>query len=794
MVMSVLSRKLCRTIINTRGQFLAVVAVVMVGICVYISMSTAYYNMSRSQEIFYEATNFADYYFQVVRAPGQIVKQIESIPGVTRVTGRIQKDVPLLKEGQQRATARLISYPLPMDNEVNRLDLQQGRLFEKYPQSGGIEILADPQFVKANNLSYGSMADIVAEGKKVPLTLVGSAISPEFIINMKDAATLMPDPKTFGIIMLPQNQAEQILNLSEQINQVVLNLAPGADEKSVVEKVKAVLEPYGNLASYPRKNQLSHTVLQGELNNLQALARFMPAIFLGVAAAIQFIMLGRMLKAQRLQIGVMKALGYGSGQIMLHYTCYSLAVAFAGALLGTLTGVLLASVLSQVYTQYFNLPETIGSLNLKAILYGFILSLGVSLLAGLSAARAVISINPAESMRPEPPKGKGKIFLEDWAWLWNRLGATWKMSIRSLGRKWGRFAITLLGVVFAVALLVLSLFSNDSVNYLINKHFYQEQHYDLLVRFGTPVKEAELLNLSRLEGVIKTEAIFEIPVKLHFKGRSEDDSLQGLPAGLTLKELTDDTGKPLHLPEEGILISRRAADKLGAETGDVVEAETLLSLGPSHQVGLKVMGANRQLVGSSSYISIEQANLILRERGLVTGAMLKVDPGRITLLEEELNEMTNVSSISSLRKELNNLNQNLDSMIYSMSVMVAFAVLLGFALVYNSSVISFAERKRELASLRVIGFTSGEVSGLLLKETLLQSILGVILGLPFGRLMTGWYIKAVSTDLFTLPVIVSPQTYFFSAMGGIFFIALAHLFAVRGIKKLDLSEVLKNRD
>ncbi|ACV63638.1 protein of unknown function DUF214 [Desulfofarcimen acetoxidans DSM 771] len=792
--MSVLSRKLCRTIINTRGQFLAVVAVVMVGICVYISMSTAYYNMSRSQEIFYEATNFADYYFQVVRAPGQIVKQIESIPGVTRVTGRIQKDVPLLKEGQQRATARLISYPLPMDNEVNRLDLQQGRLFEKYPQSGGIEILADPQFVKANNLSYGSMVDIVAEGKKVPLTLVGSAISPEFIINMKDAATLMPDPKTFGIIMLPQNQAEQILNLSEQINQVVLNLAPGADEKSVVEKVKAVLEPYGNLASYPRKNQLSHTVLQGELNNLQALARFMPAIFLGVAAAIQFIMLGRMLKAQRLQIGVMKALGYGSGQIMLHYTCYSLAVAFAGALLGTLTGVLLASVLSQVYTQYFNLPETIGSLNLKAILYGFILSLGVSLLAGLSAARAVISINPAESMRPEPPKGKGKIFLEDWAWLWNRLGATWKMSIRSLGRKWGRFAITLLGVVFAVALLVLSLFSNDSVNYLINKHFYQEQHYDLLVRFGTPVKEAELLNLSRLEGVIKTEAIFEIPVKLHFKGRSEDDSLQGLPAGLTLKELTDDTGKPLHLPEEGILISRRAADKLGAETGDVVEAETLLSLGPSHRVGLKVMGANRQLVGSASYISIEQANLILRERGLVTGAMLKVDPGRITLLEEELNEMTNVSSISSLRKELNNLNQNLDSMIYSMSVMVAFAVLLGFALVYNSSVISFAERKRELASLRVIGFTSGEVSGLLLKETLLQSILGVILGLPFGRLMTGWYIKAVSTDLFTLPVIVSPQTYFFSAMGGIFFIALAHLFAVRGIKKLDLSEVLKNRD
>ena len=792
--MSVLTRKLWRTIRNTKGQFLAVVAVVMVGICVYISMSTAYFNMSRSQDLFYEETNFADYYFHIIKAPQQITKQIESIPGVTRATGRIQKDVPVLKEDHQRATARLISYPLPMENEVNRLHLLQGRLFEKYPQSGGIEILTDPQFAKANSLSNNGTVNIVAEGKQVPLTVVGTATSPEFIINMKDAATLMPDPKTFGIVMLPQNQAEQILNLSGQVNQVVVTLAPGVDEKKVAEQVETLLEPYGNLGNYPRKNQLSHTVLQGELNNLRALSRFMPAIFLGVAAAIQFVMLGRMLKAQRLQIGVMKALGYSSWQIMLHYTGYSLAVALCGALLGTLTGIWLASVLSQVYTMFFNLPETIGAINIKAILYGFILSSGVSLTAGLTAAWGVVTINPAESMRPEPPKGTGKMFLEHWVWLWGRLDATWKMSLRTIGRKWGRFGVTLVGVIFAVGLLVMSLFSNDSVDYMIDKHFYQEQHYDLLVRFTTPVKEGELLNISRLEGVIKTEPLFEIPVKMYLNGRSEDDSLLGLPSELTLKELTDDAGKPLQLPKEGILISQRTASKLGVRVGDEVEVETLLGLGPTRRANLKIMGVNRQLVGSGSYIAIEQANRILQERQLVSGAMLKIDPGRSRVLEEELDEMTGVSSISSLRKELNNLNQNLDSMIYTMSVMVIFAVLLGFAIVYNSSVISFAERKRELASLRVMGFTTGEVSGLLLKETLLQSLLGVVLGLPFGRLITEWYIKAVSTDLFTMPVIVSPQTYLFSAMGGIFFIMVAHLLAVKGIKQLDLVDVLKNRD
>jgi putative ABC transport system permease protein len=206
------------------------------------------------------------------------------------------------------------------------------------------------------------------------------------------------------------------------------------------------------------------------------------------------------------------------------------------------------------------------------------------------------------------------------------------------------------------------------------------------------------------------------------------------------------------------------------------------------------MGINRQLVGSGSYIEINQANRLLEESGLVSGVMLKVDPGKVKLVEEELNEMTGVSSFSSLQKELDNLNQNMDSMIYTISILIAFAVLLGFAIVYNSSVINFAERKRELASLRVTGFTTREVFGLLFKETLLQSLLGVFLGLPFGQMMTEWYVRALSTDLFTMQVVVYPRTYLFSAVGGIFFIMAAHLFTVKGVRQLDLVDVLKEKD
>jgi len=790
--MSALTRLLWRTIWNTKGQFLAVVAVVTLGITVYISMGTAYYSLNQSQENFYRANNFADYYFQVVRAPQEITRQIESLPGVSKATGRIQIDVPVVKKNNQRATARLTSYPLPMANEVNRLHLLSGRLFDSYPQGGGIEVLLEPQYVKAHNLALNDQLTIVAENKQVPLSVVGTASSPEFIYPMKDAASLMPDPQTFTVVMIPQEQAQQLLNMPGQINQVVLKLAPGADAEKIAGQVKTILEPYGNLANYPREQQLSHAVLQGELDGLKATVNFLPLIFLGLAATIQLIMLGRMVKAQRLQIGVMKALGYNSLQVMLHYTGYALAIALAGALLGSIFGILLARVISEAYALFFNLPETIGSINYKTILYGFSLSLGVSTVAGITASRGVLSLNPAAAMRPEPPRAGVRTMLEQLAWLWSRLDPSWKFSLKAISRNRMRFGVTLVGVVFAVGMLVVSLFSNDSVDYMLTRHYQWEQQYDYLVRFATPVKAAELLNIERIEGVLKAEPLLEIPVRMHFNGRSEEDVLVGYPPNLTLKKLVDKSGQPLQVPEAGMLISRRTADKLQAGIGDRVVIETLMPQGPSRKTSLKIVGINEQLIGSSSYVSLAEANRVLQESQVVSGAMLKITPGQAPVVEEKLNEMIHIASILSRQKEIDNFNELMGMMIYSISIMLAFALLLGFAIVYNSAVVSFAERRRELASLRVIGFTNQEVSALLLKETLLQSLLGVALGLPFGLLLAKSYAAAVNTDLYTIPVVIYPLTYLLAALGGVLFIMLAHLAGVKGVKHLDLVNVLKN--
>ncbi|AGL02407.1 ABC transporter permease [Desulfoscipio gibsoniae] len=801
--MSALNKKLWRTIGKTKGQFLAVVAVVTVGIAVYIAMTTAYYNLNASKEKFYRDNNFADYYFHVIKAPQQVTRQIETIPGVAGVTGRIQKDVTLVNDYNKRATARLTSYTLPVEYEINSLQLLTGRFFAadavvtqpgEHIRTGDIEILVDPQYAEGNLLEYGDTVNIVAEGKTVPLTVVGTATGPEFIYLMKDAGTLLPDPRTFGVIMMSRERAQQILNLPGQINQVLISLVPGADADRVAGQVEDILEPYGNLGSYPRKQQLSNAMLEAELDGLKASSRYMPAIFLGIAAAIQFVILSRMVRYQRLQIGVMKALGYSNRQVILHYTGYSILVALCGAILGTLLGLALASVMSQAYAMYFNLPSTIGAVNTQAMVYGFVLSIAISTLAGLTACRSVVTINPAESMRPEPPKGGGRTPVESCSWLWHRLDTAWKMSIRSAARNLGRFGITMVGVVFAVGMLVVSLFTIDAVDYMIKSHFYQNQRYDYLVRFTAPVKESELLSIERIEGVQRSEPLLEIPVKIKFNGKSEDDSITGINPGTTLKRLSDHQERSIEVPLEGMLISQRTADRLGAKVGDMVEVETMLGIGPARQTPVKIMGINRQLVGGGCFVSLKQANSLLHERQLVSGVMLKMDPALTAGLEAELEEMTGVSSILSRQKELDNFNKNMEAMIYSITVMVFFALLLGFAIVYNSSVISFSERQKELASLRVLGYSIKEVSGILLKENLLQSLLGVALGLPFGYLMVKGYISTVSTDLFTYPVLIYPATYLYAVLGGFFFIIVAHLLAVRGVKQLQLVEVLKNKD
>jgi len=796
--MDALTKRLFRNFIAARGQFLAIAVVIMVGVTVYVSMTATCNNMTKSADWFYREYNFADYYFQVVKAPQSILRQIEAVPGVIKANGRIQKDVTVIRENGGRATARLTSFPLPVENDVNRPYLLTGSLFAEGARESRAQVLLDPKYARANNLTKGGTVTVIAEGREVQLDVIGTATSPEFIYAVKDAASVMPDPKGFGIFMITNSLAEDILDLTGQVNQVIIKLAPGADEKKVSESIKNILQPYGILASYPRKDQFSAAILNGELEQLRNAAVYFSTVFLGIAALIELVMLGRMVKIQRLQIGTMKAIGYSSFQIMLHYAEYALAIGLLGSLLGILPGILFASSMSKLYASYFNLPEIIGGVNLQAIYYSIILSLGVSAVAGLAASRGVLGVSPAESMRPVSPGKTGKVFLERWALVWEKIDLSWKMCLRSINRNRFRTAVTVLGVMFATGLLVLALFMNDTYSYMLDTVFSRDQLYDYFVRFDAPLKETELLAISRLDTVTGVEPVLEVPVKIKFGSLSQDEVILGMPPDAELKKIWDSSGRPLSVRGDGLLISQSTARKLGVKKGASVQVETLLGMGPLRVSTLKVAGINSQFVGGISYTTLDQLNNILQEKDVVSGAMLKVAPGRSTEFEKNLSDMNRIASITSRSKELQGLRDTLGYMYTFVFIMVAFAVILGFAIVYNASVISFAERKREMAFLRVVGYRVKEVSALLLKENLLQTVFGVLIGLPFGRLISGAYIYSAMRSevysVYSMQIVIYPMTYLISAVSGVLFIAIAYWLAVKNIIRLDLVEVLKARD
>lgn len=791
--MSTLARKLLRTVQSTRGQFFALVVIIALGVMVYLAMNMAFFNLSRSQQQFYLEHRFADYTFLVVKAPESVAARVEAVPGVVKATGHVQQDLPIVKEGSQWATGRLTGYPLPLDDELNRLQLLSGRWFD-LEDSDRAGVLVDPQYAQANGLAPGQEIELIANEKKVALTVTGTATGPEFVYPMKDAGSFLPEPERFGILMIPQVQAQQILGLPGQINQLLVDLAPGADEEKIKEQIEEILNPYGNLASYPRQNQQSHAMLQAELDGLQLIASSIPFIFFLVAAGIQFIILNRLIRSQRLSIGVMKALGYNNSQIMWHYTGYGLVVSLVGATIGTGLGVGLAALMTKVFIQFFNLPTITNQVDIRVVIYSFLITSLVGIASGLLASRSVIAINPAEAMRTQSPISGRRTPIEGWWWLWRRLNSSWKMSLRSIFRNRVRFAVTVLGVMVSVILLVFACFSNDAMDFLMNQNFKKVNRYDYQVRFTEPIKYTDILYWTRWDEVQRMEPVLELPVKFHAQGRSEDEMLVGMAPSSRLKRVYDKFGQQRQIPDEGILISSQMANQLGVEVGDTITVETTPELGVSHTSQLTIAGINYPMTKSGSYISLNTANRLLGEQEVASAVLLKLDAAEMKSVEGRLQEMSRVSSVTSPAREQKTFEQLLGTMWISIAFMILFAALLGLAIVYNTSIMTFNERQRELASMRILGYSQQEVAGLLRKETWIQAILGIALGLPAGKAAGAAYMASASTELFSLPAVIYPRTYFIAAVAALIFVYVGQQFAIRKVGQLDLVEALKNSD
>ena len=791
--MRTLQRKLWRTILSTKWPFLALVAVVAVGMTTFYGLNNTLINIEQSKKLYYRQTGFADYYFELTGAPAAICRHIGTLAGVAQVSGRLDMDVKVLKGNQGITTGRITGYSLPMPDNLNRLYVTKGDLFSTW-RSTIPEALIDKRFAVSNGFHPGGVMSVLAKDHWQELKIAGIATSPEFSsIQKGEIYEYVGD--SFGIIMLSSDDAGRIMGMPGVINRIMVNFTPGSREAVVAGQIENMLRPYGLQKSYPRREHHAEKSLQEKLDGLKTSTYILPSIFFLVGLTFLYIQLGQLVKNQRTQIGIMKALGYHNEALILLYLGYALAIALAGTLIGFVAGTWLSSFVLGIYNSALGIPVRVDRINPVIVAGGAAMFSLSALLSCLLVARKIVGICPAEAIRPAPPSSNVKVFLENYPPLWQRLSGGWKMSLRVIQRNRIRFAVTSFGIAASIALLVIGRSFLDSKDYLLDQFYHRQNEFSHTIRFSSPVKSADMASWLEWPGINRLEPALQLAGNLSKPDNpvTVSEIITGV-AETSLKGPLNDQGKRVNPPGEGIIVSQRVAERLKLQPGDSVIVTFPENSKLKSGACLKVTGICPQYVGSESFMSLSQANRLAGEKDAINLAFVRVDKGGEPLIREKLKKVSKALSFISADLQEGQANNSVSGMVYFALIITGLAIIMGFALIFNTSVINFSERVKEIATLRVVGHTRSRISLLFLNELGLALICGAVVGLPAGITLARIYIRTVNTEFFHYTPVTTVVTLSSSVLAALLFALTGHSVAMRRLARLDLVETLKEKN
>ena len=787
--MLALDRKLFRDLLHLWGQGLAIALVVACGIAIFVAMQTNYQSLQLSQTNYYDQYRFAQVFGQLKRAPDSIVTQIQAIPGVAQVQTRVVVDVILDVPGRQEpVTGRLISIPEQQTPMLNDLYLRQGR----YIESGASdEILVSDVFANANHLQLGDRLGAVINGRWQSLHIVGIALSPEYVYEIR-GSDIFPDNQRFGVLWMGRKALGTAFNLDGAFNDISLSLLPQTDAAEVIFRLDQLLKPYGALGAYDREDQISNRFLSEEIIQLRTHGTVIPTIFLGIGAFLLNIVLTRLIGTQRDQIAVLKAFGYSNWAIGEHFLKFVLAIVALGAVLGTLVGLWLGAALTKVYANFYHFPVLRYEVSPAMVTGAILISGGAAILGAFGAVRRAISLPPAEAMRPEPPAHFRQTMMERWG-LQRWLSPVGRIILRNLERKPIQSMFSMLGISLAVALLVMGGFSQDAMQYLMDSQFRTVQRDDMTIVFNEPRPARTRYEVTHLPGVLYAEPFRAIAARLRFEHRSHKIGIMGIAPGTELRQLVDRNLKPVNLPLDGLLLSSKLADILGVQPGDRLTVEVLEGNRPTRTV--PVAGLVDELIGLSAYMDLAALNRVMREGATISGAFLAVDEHQLDALYALLKQTPAVASVSLRKAMIQQFQQTIaQSQGVITTIQVVFACIIAFGVVYNAARIALSERGRELATLRIIGFSKAQVAVILLGEQAVLLIAAIPLGLVLGYGISALMSLLYNTELYRFPLVITRASYAFAVVIILIAGLISGWIVRRQCDRLDLVAVLKTRE
>jgi putative ABC transport system permease protein len=785
-MISHLDRKLWRDLRRMKGQVLAVALVMACGLAMMIMARSLIFSLESTRREYYEANRFAQVFAHLKRAPNALVARVAALPGVAEVQAGLSVQVTLDLAGlDEPASGMVRSLPDYEGPRLNRLFLRAGRWLAP---GGRGEVLVGEAFAGANGLRPGDTIALLLNGRREEFAIAGIVLSPEFIFESRPGAAL-PDNRTYGVFWMSYRELAYAFDLYGAFNYLSLTLAPGASERPVIAELDRLLTPYGGRGAYGRSDHPSHIRVSDEIHVLSTLAIGFPVVFLSVAAFMTNAVLSRLLALQREQIAILKAFGFTNARIVVHFLKFAFVMVAAGTVVGASTGVALGHQLVEMYHRFFRFPELEFRLDQSALPVALGVSAAAAMAGVFSAVRRAARLPPAEAMRPEPP-ARYRPALVERTGVAHVLSHTFRIAVRNLERKPVQALFTIAGLALATGIMIVPNCFRDGVKEVLDFQWDVVQRQDVTLGLVEPAANKVIHLLGQLPGVVSVEPVRHAFVRLRFGHRHRQLGIQGLPEGGLHSRIIDAAYRQVPVPRQGLALSSKLADVLGARVGDEIIVEALEGRRLIRTVPL--IGLAEDFAGLAAYMDLHSLNRVLGEGDVVTGASFNVDPARRGEFLKSLKGIPRVGWVAIKESLRSNFRQTTAASIGLIQMIyLAFAIVVAFGVVYNNARISLAERAHELATLRVIGFSQREVGAVLVTELVILALIAVPIGLLLGTGFATAILRTVNTETVRVPLVLTAGNYAFAVLIVTVASTLSALFVLRQLDHLNLVGVLK---
>jgi putative ABC transport system permease protein len=789
-----LDRKVRRELKQALGRIVAILCIITTGVACYVEMNTVYHNLVLAKDSYYAQCKMADFSIELKKGPLTEIAAIAELPGVVEIRPRITFFATVdLESKPELINAQVLSLPDRRQAVINDIVLVQGGYFTDRRDN---EVIVSDTFARKHRLQPGQWIYLILNNRRQDLFVVGTAISSEFVY-LVGPGSIAPDPERFGVFYLKQSYAEEVYAFQGAANQVVGRLAPELRDRpeETLRLAEALLADYGVLTTTPRKDQPSNRIISEEIDGIATFSGIMPTMFLTVAALVLNVLMTRMTEQQRTVVGTLKALGYSDRQVFGHYLKFGLFIGTLGGILGCIAGFYLAGWLTSVYAKFYEFPELINRFYAGVSLRGFLISIGCAVLGTFNGARSVLKLTPAAAMRPKPPAQGRKILLERIAWFWGQLGAAWRTVLRAAFRNRFRTASGIVAAALGASILMTGLMMMASMFHLIEFQFERIQRADLELAFKDERGIDAMLEARRLPGVDHVEPVLDMACTFSNGPYRKRGAVTGLVAGARLTVPRDEAGGPIRVAPVGLTMSRMLADILHVRPGELLTVRPVR--GERRDLQVPVAAITDTYLGLSVYADFEYLNRLLGEEFAVSGLQLALDGSQAShvALHRELKEMPTIQSVSARKDRIKNIMDTIiDTQETFIGVLVVFAGVIFFGSVLNSSLISLAERQREVGTLRVLGYTPWQIGGLFFRETVVINAIGTLLGLPLGYQLSVIITEAYANELFRVGVVTPMWIWTTTLTLAVVFVLVAHGFVQRSIHRMDWLDALKVKE